>query len=115
MAYGQATVKLERPPNNKEEIFDFLKGPPKADDPNAATINPEDVMRSPVDGEEFVVHWGLDFRTMNLGGDPAKLPVLAYEKHSHGGKRLVLQGRSVSEVTDEEFADLPFPKGYSHP
>jgi hypothetical protein len=115
MAYGQATINLDHPPKNKEELMPFLKPPPNPDNPEAATLKPEDILRSPVDGEEFVIHWGLDFRTFNMGGDPAKLPVLAYEKHSHDGKRLVLQGRTVTEVTDDQLSELPFPKGFNPP
>jgi len=115
MAYGKATLDLDRPPKNKEELLPFLKPPANPDNPDAATLKPEDILRSPADGEEFVIHWGIDIRSLNMGGDPAKLPVLAYEKNSHNGKRLVLQGRTVTEVTDEQFSELPFPRGHNPP
>jgi hypothetical protein len=62
-----------------------------------------------------VILWGVDYRTYKTSGDPASLPVLAYEKHGKDGKRLVLQYRYVTLVTDEELAGLPFPKGHRPP
>jgi hypothetical protein len=106
-AYAQATESLERPPNNKQEILEFLK--------DKGYDNPEDILRSKVDGEEFVIHWGVDYRNVGPGSRPATLPVLAYEKVGKDGKRQVLQFRYVSQVADEDLASLPFPKPYKAP
>jgi hypothetical protein len=110
VAYAKATASLGRPPANKEDLLPFL---PKQQDPDIG--EPEDYFRSKVDGEEFVIHWGVDVRALNMSGRPADLPVLAYEKKGEDGKRLVLQGRYVNQVTDEELAKLPFPAGYHAP
>ncbi len=52
---------------------------------------------------------------MNLSGKPAEIPVLAYEKNGVDGKRLVLQVRYVTLVSDEDLATLPFPPGFKAP
>src|SRR5688500_1657546 len=59
-AYAQATDSLGRGPLNKEELKPFLK---KMGDP-------AEILRSPVDGQEFVIHWGLDYRKMKSGSPP---------------------------------------------
>ena len=106
-AYGKATTELDRPPQNKEELMLYLKDAAKGYD------NPADILRSKVDGEEFVIHWGVDNR--NAPPKPDDIPVLAYEKHGQGGKRAVLQYRSVKIVTDEKFSEMPFPPPYKAP
>src|SRR5205807_9669556 len=90
MAYGKATETLDHPPNNKAELIEVLKEMGYEDPEN-------DVLRSKVDREEFVIHWGFDGR--DLRGRPGDMPVLAYEKQGKDGKRRVLQYRWVKEVT----------------
>jgi hypothetical protein len=107
-AYALATDNLDHPPSNKAELLPFLKEVAKSDD------SPAELLRSKVDGEEFVIHWGFDCRS--IGGTPVKMPVLAYEKAGKDGKRLVLQSyRYASQVTEEQFAELPFPPGFARP
>ncbi len=72
-----------------------------------------EILRSPADGEEFVIHWGVDYR--KYLGKSGGLPVLAYEKAGKGGFRYVLQVRTIEHVTDAQLAKLPFPTGYSAP
>lgn len=102
-AYLQATNSLKRPPKNLDELMPFLK---KQGDP--ATL-----LRSPDDGEEYVIVWGVDYRT-----PPSKansLPVLAYEKVGKHGKRQVLQMRNIVQLTDEELKNAPLPLGHKLP
>jgi hypothetical protein len=122
-AYASATDELGHPPRSKEEFLPYLKAalaeernPGQAadsDEPVAAADvrKVEDVMRSESDGEEFVIHWGVDYR----GPRSLKAPVLAYEKRGKDGRRYVLQGLRPRSVKDEEFADLPFPPGFNPP
>jgi hypothetical protein len=114
-AYELATMRLDRPPLRRAELLPFLK---KEEDPEnpAARADPTDIFRSANDGEEFVIHWGLDVRAVNPAGHPSKVPVLAYEKRGKDGKRFILQHvRIVRKVTDEELAKLPFPPGFKNP
>src|SRR6202023_4359151 len=91
-AWRWATDELGHAPQNKEELMLYLKDAAKGYD------NPADILRSKVDGEEFVIHWGVDNR--NAPPNPDSIPVLAYEKHGKDGKRAVLQYRSAKIVTD---------------
>jgi hypothetical protein len=99
-AYLAATDTLERPPANLNDLKPFLE---KQGDP--ATL-----LRSPEDGEDYVIIWGVDYRAAK--GPP---PVIAYEKTGREGKRNVLQGRNVSRVSDDDFRKLPFPAGHKPP
>jgi hypothetical protein len=111
MAYAEATDRLDHPPESKEEFLPYLKDIIKD---NKEWTNPEDILRSKNDGQEFVIHWGVDCR--DLQGLPQKMPVVAYEKTGQDGKRQVLQGRRwVRVVSDDEFAELPFPQGAKRP
>jgi hypothetical protein len=107
VAYARATEELDHPPQNKEELVLYLKDLAKGYD------NPADILISKVDGEEFVIHWNVDYR--NWAGKDADIPVTAYEKHGKDGKRAVLQYRFANTKTDEEFANLKFPQGYKSP
>src|SRR5438874_3048473 len=59
-AYAKATESLDRPPMNKAELMDFVKELVKEQE----DVDPADVFRSKVDGQEFVIHWGVDYRNM---------------------------------------------------
>lgn len=102
-AYLQATNGLNRPPRSLDEIMTFL----------GKDGNPEEILRSPEDGEPYVILWGVDYRTVQPG--PGGFPVLAYEQRGKGGKRYVLQVRNVSQLSDEEFKRAPFPPGHKPP
>jgi hypothetical protein len=121
-AYMDATDRLNRPPHSKDELLPDVKlvlsttvDPNNPETITGTTMSPADVLRSPNDGDEFVILWGVDVREINPAGPRSELPVLAYEKRGKDGKRLVLQLRFVREVTDEQFAGLPFPRGVKRP
>jgi hypothetical protein len=101
-AYLEATNSQDRPPSDLNELTPFLK---KRGDPNA--------LLKGTDGEALVIIYGVDYRTAKL--QDGKLPVTAYEKTGQGGKRYVLQIRTISRVSDEEFRQLPFPPGHKLP
>jgi hypothetical protein len=108
IAYSQAAQKLNRPPRNVDELMPFLQeglGPVKA----------RDVLRSPNDGQEYVIVWGVDFGQLALTrGDP--YVVFAYERTGKGGKRQVLKPPvEVLLMTDSEFQKAPFPPGHQPP
>jgi hypothetical protein len=107
IAYAKATSEMERPPQNKEELLLYLKDLAKGFD------NPADILVSKVDGEPFVIHYGIDFREVT--GKDTEMPVLAYEKQGKDGKRGVLLYRFPYLKTDEEFANCKFPPGYKSP
>lgn len=90
------------------------KGPPaSAKDllPHLKDEGGEAVFKSENDGEEFVIHWGVDLKA--LAGK--ETPVIAYEKTGRRGTRLVLRGYQLFHMTDEEFQKAPFPQGAKRP
>lgn len=111
-AYMQAGSELKRPPRNAKELLSYLEK-------NGET---ERVLRSPRDGQEYVILW--DVKPSELAPKPVKeglaphrrFPVLAYEKSGEGGSRFVLQvpNRIVS-LRNEELSEAYFPAGRRPP
>ena len=103
--YNEARLKLGRPPRNVDELLPFLRDPERAG-------QAKDLLRSPNDGEEYVIIWGVDFGELSKQ-IPNPYVVYAYEKHGKGGKRHAMQlPNFVSIMTDAEFQKAPFPPGY---
>ncbi len=103
-AYIQASFRLERAPKDFAEIKQDIQGDV-----------PDDFLRSPGDGEEFVIMWGVAFHTMApTSGD--LLTVGGYEKRGAGGSRYVLRfPLKVSKMTDAELKLANFPPGFGPP
>jgi hypothetical protein len=103
-AYTLAAHSLKRGPKSFAEIKPFLE----------AGLS-DDVLRSPNDGEPFVIQWGPDYNRISpQGGDP--YIVCAYEKRGVGGKRYVLRfPMGVVQMTDEELQKANFPPGFKPP
>jgi len=99
-AYRKATDTLNRAPNSLNELLPYLK---EHGEDTAAFLKSAD------DNEDFVILWGVDYRTA------VPIPVMVHEKHGKGGKRQVLRGHNIFELTDEEFKAAPFPAGYKAP
>ena len=96
--YATAARNLGRPPKSIEEIK-ALYAPVDPD--------PSKYVRSPRDGEEFVVVWGLDLDRASAD------TVVAYERKGSDGKRMVITADSaVREVTNDELKQLKFPKSH---
>lgn len=90
-AYVQFTNKEGRPPADVEEIKPYLK----------EFGEPDTILRSPVDGQSYVIAWNTP-----LARTPAGQPeiLLAYEKNGARGRRFVLNaGMFIHAMTDEEF------------
>jgi hypothetical protein len=103
-AYVNATNRLGRPPRN----FDDLKASLEAD----AT---EDILRSPGDGEPYVIHWGVDYNALPPRATDV-FTVMAYEKLGTNGKRYVLRfPRSVELMTLDQLQKAVFPPGQQPP
>lgn len=102
-AYIQASAVLKRGPKEFSEIKSYLPA-------NA----PSDLLRSPNDGEEFVILWGVDFNKLPVGSDPYYIG--AYEKNGKNGKRYVLRFPiGVLSMTDAELKSAGFPPGHKPP
>jgi hypothetical protein len=97
-AYDEATDKLGRPPANAEELKPFLR--PRGD--------PEALLRSPRDGQPYVIQWGVNYRRLRTTAMPP--PILVHEQTGVDGKRHVLTTLGVRPMTDEEFARATFVK-----
>jgi hypothetical protein len=98
-SYLKATKTLGHPPQNLDEFLPFLKkiGPP------------EKLLRSPEDGEDYKIVWGID---LNRAG--TRNTLLAYEQKGKSGQRYVLLGHHVTQMTDEAFekaSKAPATKG----
>ena len=103
MAYVRFSTEQKRPPRNAEELKPFL----------AEMGNADDILRSPRDGQPFVVCWGV-----NVGASASwakSMPVVIYEKQGVDGRRYVLTApfRKVEVLSDQEFRQASFPPGYS--
>ncbi len=104
VAYMRFSADQKRPPRNAEELKPFL----------AEFGNADDILRSPRDGQPFVVCWGVDMRQAPASeGKP--MPVVMYEKQGVDGRRYVLTApfRKVEVLSDQEFRQASFPPGYS--
>ena len=100
VAYGKATIGLHRPPANLQEFLPYLK----------QQGDTEKLLRSPIDGEEYVIYWNKDL----MASRPGDEPVLAHEKQGEGGRRYVLHGRYVERLSEEALQKAltpPVPSG----
>jgi hypothetical protein len=103
--YQRANIRLGRPPASMADLLPEFKEQGK---------NPAEVLRSPNDGADFEIVWGVELRRLKARGDD--VPVIAFEKHGKDGKRHVLRARErVDELTDGELRSAKFPDGYYLP
>ena len=101
-AYTRATIRLNRPPENLNDLLPSLR---------EGRGKPDELLRSPNDGENFEIVWGVELRMLKAKGND--IPVIAYEKKGKGGKRHVLRGRSgLLVLTETELRSAKFPEGY---
>jgi len=105
VAYAQVSAKLNRPPRDLRELSDAIaEGPEK--------ILAGEVLRSPNDGEEYVVVMNVDFRQLAMARGNVDV-VIAYEKRGKNGRRYVLKPPThVLVMSDEEFKAASFPPGH---
>jgi hypothetical protein len=103
-AYAMAALKLKHPPKELADLLPFLEG-------GTDQLKASDTLRSPNDGEEYVIHYGVDALALaEQRKDPTV--VLAYERKGKGGRRLVLRAPTmILKMTDDEFKKAPFPPG----
>jgi hypothetical protein len=98
-AYVNAQQRLNRPPRGVEDLRSHLAG------------NPDEALRSPVDGEPYVIVWGTDVRTPTISGDT--LPIFIYERKGKDGRRHaadVMLGMPV--LSEQEFRTAQFAGGH---
>ena len=102
-AYGVILGGKNRPPRDIDEIKGVLS------DLHKDGQNPpaEEVLKSPRDGEAYVVIMGV-----NLGSGKSS-DILAYEQKGADGKRYVFDmNYEVRQVADAEFAQAAFAQGH---
>jgi hypothetical protein len=108
-AYLMASQGLKHPPRNEKELMPYIEELGES----------SDVLRSPGDGEKFVIIWNL--KPEDLTPKPPgqgmtlerRLPIVAYEQRGKDGERVVLQaGGRVTIMTDGEFSEAYFPAGH---
>jgi hypothetical protein len=95
-AYHTATEKLGHPPANVEQLRPFLH----------ELGDPAEILRSPRDGEPYVIIYGFDIRK------PFDMPppIWAHERRGAHGKRYVITVMGVNLMTDDEFATANLAK-----
>ncbi len=101
-AYGQFCATEQKPPESAEDLKPAL----------AKLGNPDELLRSPRDGQPFVICWGVDL--MRPVDWAKSTPVLAYEKQGLDGRRYVLTTRrNVELMRDQDFRQASFPPGHT--
>jgi hypothetical protein len=91
-----------RSPHNEQELRTMLVSQGQ---------DPDKVLRSPRDGEPFVICYGADvFGSLDWAGDA--LPVFAYERRGDGGRWVLAPPGFVKELSEEEFRAARFPPGH---
>ena len=87
-------------PKSAEDIKPFLKQLSPNEDP-------EDMLRSPNDGEPYEIIWGVNLEKQTEFG-----AIFAHEKKGVDGKRYVISvARIVTQMSDAEFQGATFAKG----
>jgi hypothetical protein len=105
-AYIKATEELGRPPESAKDILPYI---------NYAGGAKEELLRSPEDGQEYKILWGVDVRELMQPDDQGQYPVLAYEQQGKDGRRYVLAIKTITQMTDEQLKKAPFPPGHQNP
>jgi len=100
IAYASATASLGMPPKDANELLPFVK--------HKGQGEPRAILQTS-DGEEYTILWG------SAPHDEHTSFVIAYEPHEKAGKRFVLIGRDVFQMTDEQFKKASFPPGHRAP
>jgi|SRR5262245_20043629 len=95
-AYDVAEYRLHRAPKSEEELRRFFAEA-------GATDDPDQYLRSPRDGQPYIVLYGTAL-------DPnGRNTILAHEKDGVEGKRYVITlSRDVKLLTEDEFANAEF-------
>jgi hypothetical protein len=105
-AYAAVAARGKPPRNAADLARDLQPGPDQT--------NPGDTLRSPNDNQEYVIVWGVDFRTLAVQRGGNLDVVLAYERTGKDGKRWVLKPPAlVSQMTEDEFRGAAFPPGHT--
>jgi hypothetical protein len=100
-AYSRAAEQLQRPPRGLDEIKPHFR----------KSESLSSVLRSPNDGESYVIAWGADVLTPPP--DEGTPVLLAYEKNGCDGRRraATIWGTTLI-LTDAQFTQVRFPKGH---
>jgi hypothetical protein len=99
-AYTQFLQERGRPPKNEAELRQTL-----------AEENQEETLLSPVDGEPFVICYGVDkFGPL----DWAKTtPVLAYEQNGDGSRWVLTVPGAIYQLDETEYQEASLPPGHT--
>lgn len=97
LAYQHAQTGLGRPPRSAAELRPYL----------AKLGDPTTLLRSPNDGEDYVVVWGIDPKSLHplatTADAPQQFPIWIHEAKGKDGLHWVFEGRRVHVLTDEQF------------
>jgi hypothetical protein len=103
LAYLDAQEVLHHYPKNAEELKPYLK----------RFGDPDQLLKSPTDGEPYVILWGTDLSRGGPTPYQQMFPIFGYEKKGSGGKRAIVdvRGRPLT-VPTEDFPKLTFAGGH---
>jgi len=103
-AYQRANIRLNHPPANLDDLLQDLREQGK----------PDELLRSPNDGEKYEIVWGVELRRLKAQGND--VPVVAYEKRGKDGRRYVLRGaHDIKICSESQLKGAKFPPGYVFP
>jgi hypothetical protein len=101
-AYEAFYDKHGRTPRNEQELRTMLVSQEQ---------DADKVLRSPRDGEPFVICYGADvYGSLDWAGDA--LPVFAYERRGDGGRWVLAPPGFINVLSEEEFRAARFPPGH---
>lgn len=107
-AYMHAISDLGHPPANVQELLPYIKYKGEG--------GPTAALRSPNDGQEYKILWGVPMEDLQQPDENGQYPVLAYEPQGKDGVHMVLVGsRYVKPMTDEQLQKASFPPGHKAP
>lgn len=106
-AYVRATAEKGKPPQSINDLTAKLKL-------RKDLGKPEDMLRSPDDGQNFEIVFGVNLIGLKETG--SDLPIVAFERTGKDGRRHVLRGdRDVQSLSESEIRAGKFPPGYKPP
>jgi len=99
-AYLISTQKHDKPPKQLSDLRPYV----------AAEIDLAQISKSENDGEDFVIVWGVDYRSSQ--NEKGTYPIVIYEKKGKEGFRFVCQFNDVLELDEAQFKAAYFPPGH---
>jgi hypothetical protein len=100
LAYSRFIERTRRPPRSEQELRQTMEAE-----------NPDEALRSPRDGQPFVICYGVDvFGSLDWA---ETTPILAYERSGDGSRWVLSIPGAIYQLDEEEFQQASFPPGHT--